>query len=180
MPGAASRGTALEQRLQGIALMIFDVDGVLTDGRLHYGPQGEALKVFHVHDGHGLKMLRQAGIRTAILSGRSSPIVERRATELSIDRVLQGIEEKSPALDMLCADLGVPLAACGFMGDDWPDVPVLRRVGFAATVPGAALGVQEHAHWVSRHAGGQGAVREACELILRAQGKLAMPWQKEE
>jgi len=166
------RDPTLLQRLAPLELMIFDVDGVLTDGTLFWGNDGEALKVFHVHDGHGLKWLRSAGIATAIVSGRTSPIVIRRAAELGIERVLQGIEDKRAAVDALLTDLRKTTRVTGFMGDDVMDIPAMRRVGFAATVPHAANAVAAHAHWMSARAGGHGAVREVCELILSAQGKL--------
>lgn len=167
-----SREPTLLQRLAPLELMVFDVDGVLTDGTLYYGDHGETLKAFNVLDGHGLKWLHAAGIATALISGRSSSIVERRAEDLGIDAVLQGIDDKRAALDQLLARLGKTLRVTGFMGDDILDVPVMRRVGFAATVPHAANGVAAHAHWMSARAGGRGAVREVCELILSAQGKL--------
>jgi 3-deoxy-D-manno-octulosonate 8-phosphate phosphatase (KDO 8-P phosphatase) len=167
-----SREPTLLQRLAPLELMIFDVDGVLTDGTLYYSESGEHLKAFHVLDGHGLKWLRAAGIATALMSGRSSAIVTRRADDLGVDAVLLGVEDKRAALDELLERLGKSARVTGFMGDDVIDIPVMRRVGFAATVPHAANGVAAHAHWMSARAGGHGAAREVCELILSAQGKL--------
>ena len=158
----------LVERLARIELMVFDVDGVMTDGRLWFGANGEALKAFHVLDGAGIKALAAAGILTAVLSGRDSPITLRRCAELGIRHVAQGIGDKSAALDTMRHELGKTLDVCGYMGDDEMDVPVLKRVGFAATVPNAADGIAEHVHWVSRRHGGDGAVREACDLILGA------------
>jgi len=158
----------LLDRLARIELMIFDVDGVLTDGRLHFGVNGEALKSFHVLDGTGIKSLAEVGILPAVISGRESPIVLRRCAELGIRHVAQGIADKSAAFDTMRFELGKAAEVCGYMGDDLIDVAVMRRAGFAATVPNAADGVAEHAHWVSRREGGSGAVREVCDLLVAA------------
>jgi 3-deoxy-D-manno-octulosonate 8-phosphate phosphatase (KDO 8-P phosphatase) len=155
-------------RLGKIELMIFDVDGVLTDGKLWFGADGEVLKVFHVHDGAGIKALADAGIVSAVISGRSSPMVSRRCAELGIEHVAQGITDKVAAFDAMRHELGKTADVCGYMGDDAIDVPVMRQVGFAATVPNAAEGVVEVAHWVSRREGGSGAVRELCDLLIDA------------
>lgn len=155
-------------RLARIELMVFDVDGVMTDGKLWFGASGEALKAFNVLDGAGIKALAAEGIVTAVLSGRESPITLRRCAELGIKHVAQGIADKSTAFDTMRHELGKTLDVCGYMGDDEIDVPVLKRVGFAATVPNAADGIAAHAHWVSRRHGGEGAVREACDLLLDA------------
>ncbi len=152
--------------------MLFDVDGVLTDGRLWYGPAGEALKAFSVLDGHGIKLLMQAGVAVALLSGRSSPAVAARAAELGITQLLQGIDDKKTAFEGLAARLGVPPAETGFMGDEVVDLPVLRRCGFACAPPGAHALVLANAHDVTRAAAGGGAAREVCEYLLRAQGRL--------
>ena len=165
---------SVAERLARIELMIFDVDGVLTDGRLYYGVNGEALKVFHVLDGHGLKQLAAAGVTTAVMSGRESPIALRRFAELGIKHVVQGIADKSTTFDALRHELGKTAEVCGYMGDDAIDIPVLRRAGFAATVPNAADGVAAFAHWVSRREGGAGAVREVCDLLLAARGHSAL------
>jgi 3-deoxy-D-manno-octulosonate 8-phosphate phosphatase (KDO 8-P phosphatase) len=166
------------ERLARIELMVFDVDGVMTDGRLWFGANGEALKAFNVLDGAGIKALASVGIVTAVLSGRDSPITLRRCAELGIRHVAQGIADKSAAFDLMRHELGKTLDVCGYMGDDEIDVPVLKRVGFAATVPNAADGIADHVHWVSRRHGGDGAVREACDLLLdarRATGDRAVP-----
>ena len=164
---------SIVERLARIELMVFDVDGVMTDGRLHFGVNGEALKVFHVHDGTGIKALAAAGIVAAVISGRESPIVLRRCAELGIRHVAQGISDKNTAFDAMRHELGKTVDVCGYMGDDEIDIPVMKRVGFAATVPNAAEGVVEFAHWVSRRAGGTGAVREVCDLLIRARRSLA-------
>lgn len=159
-----------EQRAAQVRLVALDVDGVLTDGRLYYGAQGEALKVFDVRDGHGIKMLLGHGIDVAILSSRSSDIVATRARELGIGRVLQGRPDKSEAWKELLAEAGVPASAAGFIGDDLPDLPVLATAGLAATVADARDEVKAVAHWVTPQPGGRGAVRALAEFILRAQG----------
>ena len=159
-----------EQRAAQIRLVALDVDGVLTDGRLYYGPQGEALKVFDVRDGHGIKMLQAQGIEVAILSARSSEIVATRARELGIRRVLQGKGNKSAAWLELLQEAGVDPAHAGFIGDDLPDLPVLRTAGLAATVADARDEVKKVAHWVAPQDGGRGAVRALAEFILRAKG----------
>ena len=159
-----------EQRAAGVRLVALDVDGVLTDGRLYYGPQGEALKVFDVRDGHGIKMLLSQGIEVAILSARSSDIVGVRARELGIRRVLQGQGDKLAAWQQLLADTGAAAAQAGVIGDDMPDLPVLAQAGFAATVADARAEVKNVAHWVAPQAGGRGAVRAFAEFILQAKG----------
>ncbi len=148
--------------------MIFDVDGVLTDGTLLYGPRGEALKAFSAHDGHGLKMLAASGVACALLSGRRSAAVARRAAELGIGRVLQGIEDKLAAAQKL----GFPLDRIGFMGDELVDLPVLTRCGFACAPHEAPEAVRSRVHYVARAGAGRGAAREVCELVMRAQGTL--------
>jgi len=163
--------TAME-RAAAVRLMAFDVDGTLTDGSLNIGPEGEAFKRFSVRDGLGLVLLAQAGIRVAIVTGRRSAIVEQRARELRIDTVLQGVADKAQALRELCATHGLSLAQAGFMGDDWPDLPAMGIVGFAATVPDAATEVRRAAHWTARLPAGGGAARELAEFVLDSQGLL--------
>ncbi len=166
-----AKRTALE-RAKRVRLMLFDVDGVLTDGRLWYGPAGEALKAFHALDGHGIKLLIEAGTVVALLSGRSSPAVSVRAAELGIAHVLQGIDDKRAAFESLAAKLAIPAAETGFMGDEVVDLPVLRRCGFACAPPQAHERVRASAHYVTRAPAGGGAAREVCEFVLRAQGRL--------
>jgi 3-deoxy-D-manno-octulosonate 8-phosphate phosphatase (KDO 8-P phosphatase) len=160
-----------DPRAAAVRLMAFDVDGTLTDGGILIGPQGEALKRFSVRDGLGLVMLQQAGIRVALVTGRSSTIVAQRARELHIDTVLQGVADKAAAMHELCAQAGIGTAEAGFMGDDWPDLPAMQAVGFAATVPDAAPEVRRIAHWIARAPAGGGAARELAEHLLRAQGR---------
>jgi len=159
------------QRAAGLRLLVLDVDGVLTDGRLYFGADGEALKVFDVRDGHGIKLLREAGIEVAILSARRSPIVERRARELGIAHVVQGATDKGAGFAELVRALQLRPEQCGFVGDDWPDLAALAQAGFAATVADAAPEVRRAAHWISAAPGGRGAVRELAEFVLRAQGR---------
>ena len=165
-----------EQRAAAIRMMVLDVDGVLTDGRLYYGPAGEALKVFDVRDGHGIKMMLGAGIEVALLSARHSEIVAARARELGIGRVLQGQSDKASGLAQLCADSQVTAQQCGYVGDDLPDLPVLRTVGFAATVSNACVEVKAAAHFVATQMGGCGAVRAIAEFVLRARGDDPSRW----
>jgi 3-deoxy-D-manno-octulosonate 8-phosphate phosphatase (KDO 8-P phosphatase) len=166
----AARAQA-ERRAAAVRLLVVDVDGVLTDGRLYFGPDGEALKAFDVRDGHGIKLLREAGIEVAVLTARNSPIVDRRVRELGIERVIQGAADKAAAFAALAEAVRIAPAECGYIGDDWPDLPVLAQVGLAATVADAVAEVRRAAHWISRAPGGRGAVRELAEFILRAQGR---------
>lgn len=163
----------LEARARGVRLAIFDVDGVMTDGTLYIGPQGETFKAFNILDGHGVKMLQSAGVATAIISGRASEAVAWRAKELSIAHVVQGAANKVAEFEKLLASLELEARACAFVGDDLPDLPVMTRCGLAVAVANAAEGVKAVAHYVTRASGGRGAVREFCELVLRAQGQLA-------
>jgi 3-deoxy-D-manno-octulosonate 8-phosphate phosphatase (KDO 8-P phosphatase) len=157
-------------RAARVRLMVFDVDGVLTDGSLQYGAEGEAIKTFNVHDGLGIKLLRQGGVKTAIITARSSAIVARRAADLGIDHVQQGAHDKKAAFEQLLAHFGFTADEAGFVGDDWIDLPALTRSGFAVSVPNGRTEVRERAHYVTQAAGGHGAVREICEFVLRAQG----------
>jgi 3-deoxy-D-manno-octulosonate 8-phosphate phosphatase (KDO 8-P phosphatase) len=170
-PGARASSAEGDARLRAarVRLMVFDVDGVLTDGRLWFGPQGEAMKAFDVRDGLGIRLLVDAGIDTAILSARRSEIVAARARELRIVHVIQGADDKAKAFAQLLQATGHLAEHTGFIGDDWADLPVLRRVGFAATVADAAPEVQAIAHWVAPATGGRGAVRALAEFVLRSQ-----------
>ena len=170
-----SPAEAVLDRARAVRLAIFDVDGVMTDGTLYIGAQGEAFKAFNILDGHGMKMLQAAGVATAILSGRASEAVARRAAELSIAHVVQGSADKVADFERLIAAVGVQASACSFVGDDLPDLDVMRRCGLAVAVANAAEQVKQGAHYVTRASGGRGAVREFCELVLRARGQLAAP-----
>ena len=152
--------------------MIFDVDGVLTDGSLIYGAAGEELKVFSAHDGHGLKMLAASGVACALLSGRRSAAVTQRAAELGIEQVLQGIDHKRPAFEELLKKRNLKAHDAGYMGDELVDLPVLTRCGFACAPREAPEAVRSRVHYVATAPAGRGAAREVCELVLRAQGRL--------
>ena len=160
------------ERARRVRLAVFDVDGVFTDGTLYLGAQGEAFKAFNILDGHGVKMLQAGGVAAAIISGRSSEAVARRAAELGIAHLVQGCTDKVADFERLARELAVPPEACAFMGDDLPDLAVMRRCGLAVAPPNAVEAVRQAAHYVTRAAGGRGAVREFCELVLRAQGQL--------
>jgi 3-deoxy-D-manno-octulosonate 8-phosphate phosphatase (KDO 8-P phosphatase) len=157
-------------RAAAIRLMAFDIDGVFTDGRIYYGPQGDALKAFNTLDGFGVKQIMRAGIDVAIITGRSSGIVATRAAELGITRVYQGAGDKAQVLAGLLADTGIGIDALGYMGDDWPDLKPLCRAHFACAPANAHPDVRARVHYVTQARGGEGAVREACDLILRARG----------
>lgn len=161
------------ERARAVRLAIFDVDGVMTDGTLLIGPQGEIAKRFNILDGHGVKMLQHAGIATAIISGRSSEAVAWRARELSIEHVVQGSSDKVADFERLRSRLAIEAAACSFMGDDLPDLAVMQRCGFAVAVANAVEAVKRTAHYVTQASGGRGAVREFCDFVLRARGQLA-------
>ncbi len=162
------KATAMERAKQ-VKLMVFDVDGVLTDGGLRYGNDGEILKTFNVLDGHGIKLLQQSGVKTAIISARQSPVVAKRAADLGISTVLQGVHDKRLACETLIGEMGLTAQDCGFMCDDVIDLPVMTRVVFAASVPNGHEEVRSRAHYVAQAGGGLGAVREVCDFILRAQ-----------
>ncbi len=151
---------------KAVRLLVLDVDGVLTDGRLYFGPRGEALKVFHVRDGFGLVQLRHAGLTVAVISGRRSPMVTVRCRELGIAPVYQGVEDKLAVLMRLCARLKITPAECACIGDDLPDLPLVRAVAHSFAVADAHPEVLRAAGRVTRLPGGAGAVREVCDLLL--------------
>lgn len=160
----------LREKAARIRLVVFDVDGVFTDGRLHYGTDGETLKVFHVHDGHGIKELLRRGIAVAVISGRDSLAVSRRMRDLGIQHVFQGSEDKLPVFERLLKKLDLPAADTACVGDDLPDLPLLERAGLAVAVANAHATVRERAEFITAARGGEGAVREVCDLILDARG----------
>ncbi|WP_250498977.1 HAD hydrolase family protein [Caballeronia sp. GAWG1-5s-s] len=157
------------ERASRIKLMVFDVDGVFTDGSLYFSAEGDTMKSFNSLDGHGVKLLERIGVQTAIITGRQSGIVAARAKELGITHLYQGVADKTVALAQLLDATGISAAECGYMGDDWPDLAVMRRCGFAAAPANAHAEVKERVHWVTEARGGHGAVREVCDAILRAQ-----------
>lgn len=176
MAGAADGPTmpdAARTRAAAVHLAVFDVDGVLTDGRIILGDDGYEYKAFHTHDGHGLRMLATAGIELAVITGRSSTLVARRMEELGIRHVMQGRRDKGAALAELLNRLNMAADATAYVGDDDVDVPALRRVGLAVAVANASALAQSHAHWITANRGGDGAAREVAEGLLAAQDRLA-------
>lgn len=169
-PGRLLDPNALRARARRLALLVFDVDGVLTDGRLYFGPDGEQLKVFHTLDGHGIKLLARNGVMPAVITGRNSPMVQRRMTDLGMEHVIQGREDKREALSELASTLELPPERIGYAGDDVPDVGAMEWVSLAFSVPGAHSAAREAAHYVTRAGGGEGAAREICDLVLDARG----------
>lgn len=165
-------------RAKRVRLMLFDVDGVLTDGRIWYGPQGEALKAFSVADGQGLKLLAGAGVSVGVLSSRASPATQQRCAELGLAHVMLGVEDKLGAFRALAARLGLAADEAGFMGDDLVDLPVLRACGFACAPRESAELVRSQAHYVAAAPAGNGAAREVCEYLLQAQGRLQAALQR--
>ena len=165
----ARKATPLER----IELLILDVDGVLTDGRLYFGARGEALKAFHVRDGHGIKLLMAAGVQVAAFSGRRSAAVAARMKELGVAHVVQACSDKVAALHRLTGRLRIDPLNCACIVDDTPDMPLMSAVGVAAAVADAHPLVQSAAHWVAGANGGHGAVRELCDAILRARALLS-------
>lgn len=159
-------------RAAQIRLVIFDVDGVLTDGRLYLADDGNEFKAFHSRDGHGLKMLQNQGVAVAIISGRRSLAVEQRMTDLGISYVYMGVQDKLVAFQDLLQCQGLDAAQVAYVGDDVIDLPVMIRVGLAIAVQDADPFVKRHAHWQTPSPGGRGAAREVCELLLEALGRL--------
>ncbi len=162
----------LQQRAATISHFIFDVDGVMTDGRLFLTEQGEACKGFHVRDGLGLQLLQRAGIKIAVISGRDSPIVTKRLHTLGIHDIYQGSTNKGVTYTAFKQQHQLQDYQIAYMGDDLIDLPILCQAGLAIGVADSHEQVKQHIHWCTSNPGGQGAVREACEWLLRAQGKL--------
>ena len=158
---------------QGIDWVIFDVDGVLTDGRIYIGEHGESFKAFSTLDGHGLKLLAQAGITPVVITGRDSPAVRRRVADLGIRHAVYGASDKLAAATPLLAQLGRGWDTLAVMGDDWPDLPLLTRAAFACAPANAHIEVKAVAHHVTQARGGHGAARECCDLLLIAAGRYA-------
>ena len=156
-----------------IKLVIFDVDGVLTNGGLFFGDSGEEYKMFNSKDGHGMKMLQDSGVHIAIITGRTSNVVTQRMINLGVEHVFQGVADKNIAYQELKAQLGIDDNNIAYMGDDVIDLPVMTKVGLPMAVADAHPVVIENAAWTSQHKGGHGAAREACEMIMQAQGTLA-------
>ena len=162
----------IQQCAKAIRLLALDVDGVLTDGRLFMGNNGEELKAFNILDGLGIKLLQECGVKVALITSRQSELVKNRAKNLGIEHVFQGRDDKLAALQELSELLEVNYQQIAYMGDDLPDLPVIRRVGLGISVANGHHYVARHARWVTQAGGGEGAVREVCEMIMAAQGKL--------
>jgi 3-deoxy-D-manno-octulosonate 8-phosphate phosphatase (KDO 8-P phosphatase) len=160
------------EKASRIRLVVFDVDGVLTDGSLFVGDDGQEYKAFHSRDGHGIKMLMGHGVEVAVITGRTSRVVEHRMKNLGISHVYQGKLEKLPAFQELIRKLGISEEQTAYVGDDVVDLPVMRRVGLAIAVQDAHPLVRQHSHWQTPNAGGRGAARDVCELIMEARGVL--------
>ena len=174
-PSVVKRLTAdIRERVKRVKLLALDVYGVMTDGRLYYHDDGTETKAFDVRDGHGIKMLKHAGIETVLISGRSSPLVEKRAADLGIEVVAQGVRDKVPILESFLEKRKLSMEVVAFVGDDVVDISLMTRAGFAVAVADASEHLFDMAHYVTLAPGGRGAVREVAELILGVQGK----WQE--
>ncbi|WP_444915730.1 KdsC family phosphatase [Microbulbifer sp. TRSA007] len=160
----------LNDSLKNIRWLVLDVDGVLTDGKLYFDNSGNELKTFHTLDGHGIKMLQNSGVRVAIITGRRSNVVERRAHDLGINKLIQGREDKFAALQELLSEESCRLEDIAYVGDDYPDLLVMTKIGCPIAPPNAAPPVRERALWITEARGGEGAVREICDRIMIAQG----------
>lgn len=162
----------IQKKAESVRLAVFDVDGVLTDGSLYIGDDGQEYKAFNSKDGHGMKMLQASGVQIAIITGRTSEVVRIRMESLGIQHVYQGKRDKLPAYRELKEATGLDDAQIAYVGDDIVDLPVMTRVGLAIAVQDAHYLAKQHAHWVTPSGGGHGAAREVCELIMDAQGRL--------
>lgn len=162
---------SLRERVRRLKLLLMDVDGVLTDGRLYYTEEGERIKVFNVQDGLGIKLLQRAGIRTGVISGRESEALRNRLLELGVDEIFMGRFEKDGILREILSRNGISAEEVGFIGDDLVDIPVLKRVGFPVAVRDASEEVKRYAVYVTMKEGGKGAVREVVDLILTLRGE---------
>jgi 3-deoxy-D-manno-octulosonate 8-phosphate phosphatase (KDO 8-P phosphatase) len=161
---------ALKRRFKNIKLLILDVDGVMTDGGLTIGDDGQEYKTFHAHDGLGMKLLKASGVELAIITGRTSNVVKKRAESTGVAHFYQGAEDKLSAFHDLIKLANLPAETCAFMGDDVVDLPPMLQCGLALAVPDSPALVLQHAHYVTQKNGGRGAVREICELLMQAQG----------
>ena len=161
----------VQENLRRTRLIIFDVDGVLTDGRITFGSGGLEIKSFNVRDGHGIKIAKRCGIYIALVTGRTSEVVHRRAQDLGIEKVFQGVWDKKPVLDQLLTEFNLTPDQVAVMGDDVVDIPLMQRAGVGFTVPEAPEEVRREADYITQHQGGKGAAREMIEIILKAQGK---------
>lgn len=172
MTSPATYSADVRARARKIELLCLDVDGILTDGKLYFLSSAVEAKAFHIRDGLGLKMLMNGGVRTAIITGRKSEAAQTRAAELGMTYFYQGVEHKLKTVHELRTKMSIDLTAVAFMGDDLPDLAAMRACGLSVTVPEAPEVVRANAHFITRQGGGHGAVREICELILSAKGRL--------
>ncbi len=161
----------VEAKAEGIKLLILDVDGILTTGALYYLNDGTEMRGFHIHDGLGIQLLQKTGVTVAVISGKKSEAVARRLAELNIEHAFLGHDEKIPAYEELKVKLGLTDDQIAYMGDDLPDLPLLRRAGLAISVPNAVEIIQQHADYITKNKGGKGAVREACEFIMKSKNQ---------
>jgi len=168
----AANSPELNKRLQAIKLLVLDVDGVMTDGGLTIGDDGQEYKTFHAHDGLGMKLLKASGVELAIITGRTSNVVQKRAESTGVAHFYQGAEDKLEAFNDLMKACKLEAHQCAFMGDDVVDLPPMLACGLAIAVPASPALVLKHAHYITKKSGGRGAVREVCELIMEAQGTL--------
>jgi 3-deoxy-D-manno-octulosonate 8-phosphate phosphatase (KDO 8-P phosphatase) len=164
--------TAISDSARQVRLLIIDVDGVLTDGGLLFDNRGEEYKRFNSLDGHGIRMLLEAGIEVAVITGRQSAIVDHRMRDLGVTRVYQGSRDKRRAFESLLADTGIETSQVAYIGDDLPDLPIMRQTGLSIAVQNAHGFVKQHSDWVTSASGGYGAVREVTDFILHSQGRL--------
>lgn len=162
--------TSIIEKAKQIQLLILDVDGILTSGIVYYGNQELEIKGFHLHDGLGIKLLQRAGIKVAIITAKNSLPVKRRIKDLNIEYAYLGHENKLPPYEELKSKLAINHEQIAYMGDDLPDIPLIRRAGLSITVPDAPLIIQQHVHYITDKKAGNGAVREVCDFILEAQG----------
>lgn len=169
LPNCQLLSPELQTRFRNIKLLVLDVDGVMTDGGLTIGDDGQEYKTFHAHDGLGMKLLKASGVELAIITGRTSNVVKKRAESTGVAHFYQGAEDKLLAFNDLMKASGLQASQCAFMGDDVVDLPPMLKCGLALAVPNSPSLVLKHAHYVTIKAGGRGAVREVCELIMQAQ-----------
>ena len=170
--------TNVLEKAKKIRLLISDVDGVLTNGQIYFGPAGETIKAFHIHDGLGIKLLRQAGIEFAIITAKKTAMVQERFEQLGVKYIFQGCENKFPVVQQLAETLKISLQEIAYVGDDLPDLLSIKQVGLGIAVPNAVTFVKENADYQTKCKGGKGAIREICEFILSAQEKLTSIYQQ--
>jgi len=162
----------ISDKAKKIKLVVFDIDGVMTDGSLFFGDDGQEYKAFHSLDGHGLRMLQECGVKVAVITGRKSNVVEHRMRDLGVTLIYQGYRDKTPAFEALLAEVKLPLDEITYVGDDVVDLPIMSQLGFAIATQNAHPFVKQHAHWITERSGGRGAARDVVEFILEAKGLL--------